>query len=167
MRTLYILRHGIAFDRGAPDYPDDSERPLTPEGEKKIRQIAHALKKLKVECDLVLTSPFARAFRTAEIVVQVLKAEKKLRECPGLAVGGNPQAVVRVLNERHQAAQSVMLVGHEPFLSQLVSVLLVGDRGLALDLKKGGLCKLAVNRLRYGRCATLEWLLTPRVMMGK
>jgi phosphohistidine phosphatase SixA len=60
-----------------------------------------------------------------------------------------------------------MLVGHEPYLSDLVSMLLTGHTGLPLNLKKGGLCKLSVTRVRYGRCATLEWLLAPRVLAGR
>jgi phosphohistidine phosphatase SixA len=57
-------------------------------------------------------------------------------------------------------------VGHEPYLSELISVLLTGRLDLPLALKKGGVCRLTANRLHYGRCATLEWLLTPRVVAG-
>ncbi len=57
-----------------------------------------------------------------------------------------------------------MLVGHEPYLSTLISLLLSGDGGLQVEMKKGGLCKLSVESLKHGRCAKLEWLLTPRQM---
>ncbi len=165
MTTLYLLRHGIAFDADARRHESDSDRRLTPEGEKKIRRIAGNLRTLGVELDLVLTSPFARAHRTAEIVVEVFKIRKKFAVSDDLAVGGSPEALLRHLNEHHTSARSVMLVGHEPYLSELISILLVGDTGLALDLKKGGLCKLAMTRPNFGRCATLEWLLPPRAMI--
>jgi phosphohistidine phosphatase SixA len=59
-----------------------------------------------------------------------------------------------------------MLVGHEPYLSQLISVLLTGrEQGVNLDLKKGGLCRLDIEVLRYGQCAVLESLLTPKQMI--
>lgn len=165
MTTLYLLRHGIAFDRDPLHPGNDSDRRLTPEGEDKIRRIAKRLRVLGVELELVLTSPFARAFRTAEIVVDIFKARKKLESCEALAVGGSPEGLLRCLKTDHRSVHEVMLVGHEPYLSRLISILLVGDTGLSLDLKKGGLCKLTSERLRFGRCAKLEWLLAPRTML--
>jgi hypothetical protein len=47
-------------------------------------------------------------------------------------------------------------------LSRLIALLTAGNTGMEIDLKKGGLCKLETESLRYGRCATLEWLLAPR-----
>jgi phosphohistidine phosphatase len=57
--------------------------------------------------------------------------------------------------------RSRRLRGHEPQLSKLISYLIAGNSGLAVTMKKGGLCKLDVPRLRYARAAALEWLLTP------
>ena len=59
---------------------------------------------------------------------------------------------------------SILLVGHEPYLSGLVSLLAAGHEGFCVVLKKGGLCKLATESLKLGRCAALEWLLTPKQM---
>jgi phosphohistidine phosphatase len=167
MNTLYFLRHGVAVERGAAGYHDDAKRPLTPEGEKKVRQIAKTLRRVKVEFDVLLTSPFARALRTAQIVAQVFEAKKKLEVCDDLAVGGDAKAVIGYIQRRHKSAETAMLVGHEPYLSEFISVLLTGRTGLPLDLKKGGLCKLSLSRLRYGSGATLEWLLTPRILEGR
>ncbi len=166
MNTLYILRHGVAVEHGTPGYRDD-ERPLTEEGEKKVRQTAKVLRRLKVDFDVLLTSPFARALRTAQIVAQVFDARKKLKVCDNLAVGGDPKAVIDDLKRFPETAKNAMLVGHEPYLTNLISVLLIGRVGLPLDLKKGGLCKLSISRLRYGSGASLEWLLTPRVFAGR
>jgi phosphohistidine phosphatase SixA len=58
----------------------------------------------------------------------------------------------------------VLLVGHEPYLSGLVSLLASGGATLTVVMKKGGLCKLTTGSLIHGRCATLEWLLTPKQM---
>jgi len=57
-----------------------------------------------------------------------------------------------------------LLVGHEPYLSELISLLVAGDSSLCVVMKKGGLCKLSVETLKHGRCACLEWLLTPKQM---
>jgi phosphohistidine phosphatase len=172
MTTLYILRHGIAVERGAPGFrgEKDADRPLTPEGAKKVRRIAKALRQLDVQFDLLLTSPFARALRTAEIVAQMFRAKKKLEVCADLAVGGDPAAVVgrlRRLGRGGNPPGEIMLVGHEPYLSELISVLLAGRTGLPLTLKKGGLCKLSITEPRYGLCATLEWLVAPQVLIGR
>jgi phosphohistidine phosphatase len=58
----------------------------------------------------------------------------------------------------------LLLVGHEPDLSRLVSLLVTGNLQLQMDFRKGGLCKLDVEKLKAGKCATLAWLLTPGQM---
>ena len=63
---------------------------------------------------------------------------------------------------RKPVLERVLIVGHEPYLSELVAFLLAGDAGLAMTLRKGGLCKLTVPQPIYSRGATLEWLLTPK-----
>jgi phosphohistidine phosphatase len=78
-----------------------------------------------------------------------------------LEVGGHPEKLIDVINDRHARASSVLLVGHEPYLSGLISVLVSGEDDLGIALKKGGLCKLTIGTLLYGRCATLDWLLQP------
>ncbi len=57
-----------------------------------------------------------------------------------------------------------MLVGHEPYLSGLISVLVAGDHSLSIVVKKGGLCRLSIDKLIYDRCATLEWLAAPAML---
>jgi phosphohistidine phosphatase SixA len=68
------------------------------------------------------------------------------------------------LNELKPAPENILLAGHEPYLSRLISLLVTGDTQLQMDFKKGGLCKLEVEKLRFGSCATLAWLLTPKQM---
>ncbi len=165
MKEIYVLRHGIAIERGTRGYTKDSDRPLTPEGCKKMRRIARMLRRFKLSFDLILSSPYVRARQTAEIVAKVLKAEDRMKFSEHLAAEGDAEELVEQLRRLYHSPQSILLVGHEPDLSQLISVLLTGQPNLALTLKKGGLCKLNVQRLVYGRCATLEWLLTPRHMI--
>jgi phosphohistidine phosphatase len=76
-------------------------------------------------------------------------------------VGGDPATLVAEVDARARGLTNVLLVGHEPQLSKLISYLLAGNSGLSVTMKKGGLCKLDVPRLRYARSASLEWLLTP------
>jgi|SRR5215471_9137906 len=159
--NLYILRHGIAADAG---YDRDADRPLTSKGQRKLWRITEAMAALELSFDLILSSPYLRARQTAEIVAEAFGAEKRLELCGALAPDGAVKELVNWINEHKPAPENVLLVGHEPYLSELVSVLISGASGSAVVLKKGGLCKLAVASLKAGRCAELEWLLAPKLM---
>ncbi len=161
---LYILRHGIAVEPGTPGYDTDAERPLIPEGERKLGQIADAMEALELSFDLILSSPYLRARQTGEIIAEALKAHKKLELSDSLTPGGSTKKLVELLNRLQPSPESVLLVGHEPYLSGLISLLVSGKAGSAVVMKKGGLCKLSTESLQHGRCAALEWLLTPKQM---
>ena len=158
---LYILRHAIAVDRDDPSFPHDSERPLTAKGTAKLRKVVRGMKALGLSFDLILTSPYVRARETAELVADELGAAIKVERTPHLAPDGNPRALMELVGSRRREGESILLVGHEPCLSQLISVLVSGDARTAITMKKAGLCRLAIEAPRYGRCASLEWLLTP------
>lgn len=158
---LYVLRHAIAVDHGTPGYEDDSLRPLTGKGAKKMKNIAEGMLILDVTVDVIFSSPFMRAKQTGEIVAKAFHAQKNLVFTPLLEVGGDPEKLVEYINEHHDSDARVMLVGHEPYLSSMISVLISGNGSIDITMKKGGLCKLKTASLHYGQCATLEWLLTP------
>jgi phosphohistidine phosphatase len=158
--NLFFLRHAKAFPRG-PKYRPDSKRPLTREGEKAMRQAAAGIQRLDLSFDLILTSPYLRALRTAEILAEAYDS-KKLFVTRHLAADADPREVVGEIMENFGALENIALVGHEPFLSGLISILLSGKPGMKIDFKKAALCKLSVEDLRFGECATLCWLLTPR-----
>jgi phosphohistidine phosphatase len=161
---LYILRHGDAVEHGDPRYPE-RERPLTPKGTQRTKTLAHALRQMEISIDAMLSSPLTRARQTAEIIAHGLRMQgKKLELTEHLAPSGSMQHLVEQLNAISPAPGSVLLVGHEPYLSGLVSLLCTGGPGLSLVLKKGGLCRLDADVLDCGKCATLEWLLAPRLL---
>jgi phosphohistidine phosphatase len=162
--NLYLLRHGIAVEPGTAGYELDSERPLTARGKNRLRAAARALKKLALSFDLILSSPFLRAKQTAEIIAKDLKLRKQLAFSDDLTPAGNPRLLIQQLNQFRPEPESVLLVGHEPYLGKLVALLASGNTSLEIDFKKGGLCKLEAEFLLYGRCAKLVWLLTPRLM---
>jgi phosphohistidine phosphatase len=158
---LYVLRHAIAVDREDASVPRDRERPLTAKGIAKLRKVIRGMKGLGLSFDLILASPYVRALETAELVADELGSEAKVERTPHLAPDGNPRTLIDLIASRCGERSRILVVGHEPYLSQLISVLLVGDGRTAITLKKAGLCKLAMQTPRYGRCAILEWLLTP------
>jgi phosphohistidine phosphatase len=160
--NLYLLRHGIAVDPSAPGFSKDAERQLTPKGKRRLRQIANAMDVLKISFDVILSSPYVRAKQTAEIVAKSLKRLKQLKFSDELTPGGNPKLLIQQLNELQPKPKNILLVGHEPYLSKLIALLTTGNTNMEIDLKKGSLCKLEAESLRYGRCATLVCLLAPR-----
>jgi len=162
--NLYLLRHGLAVEPGAPDYPKDSDRPLTPKGERKLGKIAEAMESLELSFDWILYSPYVRARQTAEIVAEAFALSKKLEMTETLTPAGSTKKLIEMIRHRHPEPENVLLVGHEPFLSQLISLLVSGNNELAVTMKKGGLCMLSAERVEHGRCATFEWLLTPKQM---
>jgi len=162
---LYVLRHAIAIQRGAPEIRHDSDRPLSGAGAKKMERIARGMQTLKMNPDLILSSPYLRARQTAEIVAREFEAESVLELTPLLEPGGDHEELMELLAGEYASLGRVMIVGHEPSLSELISRLLSGDEQMAVTMKKGGLCKLAIDAPHYGRCATLEWLLMPRQLI--
>jgi phosphohistidine phosphatase len=162
--NLYLLRHGIAVEPGTPGYTKDADRPLTPKGERKLRNIASAMKALEMKFDRVIFSPYVRARGTAVIIAKELGLEKILEKCDALTPGGSLREVVDVLNHLKPVPENVLLVGHEPSMSELAALLISGETTVSITMRKGGLCKLTAETLRPGRCASLEWLLTPKQM---
>jgi phosphohistidine phosphatase len=161
--NIFILRHGIAAER-EDWHKDDSLRPLTSDGEKQLRKVARAFKKMELDFDLIASSPYERAKKTAEIIAGNLKLKKYLKFSDELRCEGDPQKLIEGIIGLKPQPENLLLVGHEPYLSELISQLVAGEADLEIDFKKAGLCKLKVEKLRFGRCAKFCWLLTPRQM---
>ena len=161
--NLYIVRHAIAEQREINSSEEqDSQRPLTDTGRKKFRKVAGRLNQLGTRVDLILASPYLRAANTARILQKKLDLGKdSLVMMENLSPVGDPDRLMKEIRETYGTVENIALVGHEPGLSRLISVLLSGDPTLPITLKKGGVCCLSVEALEYGRCATLEWLLAP------
>jgi phosphohistidine phosphatase len=127
-----------------------------------MRKIAQGLRELEEQVDLILTSPYLRATQTAKTLRKAFELKKdSIIETELLSPLGFADQLINEINEKHNEAQSIILVGHEPYLSQLISVLVSGDADMSLNFKKGGVCHLSVDQLRYGRCATMDWMLSP------
>lgn len=160
---LYLIRHAIAFDRDPALWPDDRDRPLTPEGKKKFRRAALGLLDLAPAVDVLLSSGLTRAWQTAQILARQAGWPVPL-PCPALERAHAAAEVVAAL-QPYAAAESVALVGHEPALHELASYLLTGDGSrVLLEIKKGGaLCFQLAGGAQVG-AATVSWLVTPRVL---
>ena len=160
-RTLYIVRHAIAADR-SDKWPNDAERPVTPEGAARMRANAKGLAALDVEPDVILSSPLLRALQTAEILAKILSSSPRLVTAPALAPGGTPANVAAALASIGKAA-SIAVVGHEPGLGELAAWLIGARR--PLPFKKGGVCRIDLAEWPpVARSGTLLWLATPKML---
>lgn len=160
MAQLYLVRHGIAAERG-DEWPDDSKRPLTHKGIAKMREVVRGLGDLGVDLDLILTSPLVRARQTADLLREGLGGSVPLEETTLLAPGGRPADLIDLLRSKRKA-ERVALVGHEPDLGQLAAFL-IGARA-PLVFKKGGVARIDFQRFPPVPPGQLVWFALPKML---
>jgi phosphohistidine phosphatase len=160
MLELYLVRHGLAAERGK-DWPDDSKRPLTPEGLAGLRKEARALNKLGVTFDQIVSSPLVRTRQTADVFGEELKGHPEIVLSDALAPAGTPAAVIQELTKHIRKAR-LALVGHEPNLGELAGEL-IGARA-PLEFKKGGICRIDFDVLPPKGTGRLRWFVTPKML---
>ena len=160
---LYIVRHAAAQGRDPDRWPDDARRPLTPEGEEEFRSFARHLVRLVPPADALLSSPYRRAWRTAEILAE-LDSWPAPEATPVLEPTLPPEKAALEL-KAYEEAGSVALVGHRPSLHELAAYLLTGSTdGLEISIKKGGVvCVRFGGAIEPGE-GELRWLLAPKLL---
>jgi phosphohistidine phosphatase len=160
---VYLIRHAVAHKRDQERWPDDSRRPLTPDGEEEFIGAARGLARVVPVAEVLLSSPYERAWRTAEILAEQIgwPAPEVL---PALEPDVPPEKVVLAL-ETYADKQSIALTGHRPCLHELAVYLLTGDVGGAdMKIKKGGVVCIEFDDAPKAGAGTLRWLFTPRVL---
>jgi len=156
---IYILRHGIAEE--AHGGMRDADRALTSEGAKKLQHVLRRARAIDVQPPLILTSPYRRARETAQVAAEVLRNGSSLLEIQALTPDSSPEAVwdeIRV----HKSEAQIMLVGHEPLLSSVYAYLL-NAASVQIDVKKGSLGRIDVDRFSGQPRGVLRWLIYPKL----
>jgi phosphohistidine phosphatase len=163
--NLYIVRHGIAVQRGSPGI-DDSERALTEEGVLKMRNIAAALCRLKYRPELMLSSPLVRARQTAEILLQAFGKGIELKILSALAPSGVRRELYREIScMNKKGVTSLMIVGHQPSLGEIAGEIAFGSSKNFVELKKGGVCAIEMESVQGIPKGILAALLSPSIML--
>lgn len=157
---LYLIRHGVAAERGEA-YPDDSRRPLTARGVAKLRDEAKGLAALEVSFDLIITSPLVRTRQTADVISECLQGKPAVVTSDALAPAGTPAAVIQEV-ARHARLARIALVGHEPNLGELAAQL-IGARS-PIEFKKGAVCRIDFDVLPPKGLGQLRWFIPPKVL---
>lgn len=160
---LYLVRHGIAAERGE-DYPDDSKRPLTSAGIKRLEREARALDVLKIGFDHIIASPLVRTKQTADVLAQHLASKPSVATSDSLAPAGTPAAVFHEL-AKHMRKGRIALVGHEPNMGELAARL-IGAR-VPLEFKKGGICRIDFEVFPPKGVGQLRWFVPPRMLRAR
>ena len=155
---LYFLRHGDALES---PYYHDSERPLSDLGRRQAQTAGRFLHALRIKPDLILTSPLVRAKETGEIVRDAVHA-KGFMTTPVLASGGNLRDCLKEINGH--PVPSLLLVGHEPQLSAMISVFTGGDEQFRVAMEKATLACLDTNHPVKKGHAVLLWLLPANIL---
>jgi phosphohistidine phosphatase len=159
---LYLVRHAFAAHADPARWPDDAERPLTDEGITRFRAAARGLSRLVPAVDSMLSSGYARAWQTAQLLHEVAGWLEPV-ECPALEAGRPASSALDIL--QGSIAHSIALVGHEPYLSRLASLLCTGSEdGLQLELKKGAVASLTFAGPVEPARACLRWTVGPKIL---
>ena len=132
---IFFLRHG---DASSDSRYDDSERPLTDLGMRQATLIGSLLQRMNVVIDAALSSPLKRAHDTASIVLSYIN-NQQITVSELLMNGTDPRRLFDQLNKLK--VPSVFLIGHEPYLSETISLFIGGNRKVEIEMKK---CSLAL-----------------------
>lgn len=160
-RTLLVFRHAKS-DWNA-SYGPDRDRPLAPRGVEAANLVGRFVSAAGIEPDLVLTSPAERARTTAGLASSAGNWQSRIEIREGF-YGGGGEAVLMALREVGPEVGTVVVVGHEPIWSSLVSSLCGGGRvrfpTAALACLNG---EAEWSALGWGRME-LAWLVTPKLL---
>ncbi|MGH9503754.1 MAG: SixA phosphatase family protein [Terriglobales bacterium] len=156
---LYFLRHASAGDPVSNPRKDE-KRALDETGVEQCGYVGRALAALDVQVDLMISSPLKRAAQTASLVGNEMGYEGKLMFEDGL----RPTAAFadfRKMLDKYARHDAIMVVGHNPTLSEFVGRA-ISESGCeaAIDLKKGAVARVEMNR----NSAALTWCLTPKIL---
>jgi len=158
---LFFLRHASAGHHLA-NQARDEKRPLDPQGIEQCTQMGRALNTMDVHVDAVISSPLKRATQTASLVANEIGFDGKLQFTPALRPDAQMDAF-RELLERNAKLEAVLVVGHNPSLSQFLSLLISeGASDNSVELKK---CAVARVDLSSGM-GMLKWVVTPKVVQA-
>lgn len=158
---LLVVRHATAADKEefARAGKGDDARPLTPDGHEEMRKVARGLHVVVPEIDTLATSPLTRAVQTAEILGEVYGRK------PVTAEWLRPESSYEEFAQwasSHGEKRVVVIVGHEPHLSGLVSWLTAGSERSLLELKKAGACLIELEEEIGAESGTLVWSMGPK-----
>jgi phosphohistidine phosphatase len=157
---IYFLRHANA---GEPrvNPAKDEKRPIDKLGIEQSHDVGRALAALGVNPEVIISSPLRRANQTAAVVANELGHEDKVITDAALRPEASYEQFQDLLR-RHSRRDAIIVVGHNPSMTEFLNNLLSGGVPLnAVELKKGAVAKVEKNDRKP---AVLKWCMPPRVV---
>jgi phosphohistidine phosphatase len=155
--NLYLMRHANAgLPRGNPTL--DAKRALIKEGKDQCMLMARLLSALKVQVDVIVSSPLKRALQTAQFVGTELGYDAKVEISPALAPDADFADFQHMLSS-YADFEGVLAVGHNPNLFQFLGRVITGNGGAGVRMRKG--CVARVDMTKHP--PLLQWLIDPRM----
>jgi len=154
MITLYLMRHGVAQ---AASEKGDPERAVTPNGLALLKKLASTLNTRGVKFDVIFCSPLLRAQQTAEALKPLLQDANQWFIDDDLKPGCKAQAVIDLLHGR--TYQHILIVGHQPDLSDVASELLHPNSKQVVGLRPGNIVAIQFEKVIDIHAGILQWLL--------
>jgi len=154
--NIYLMRHANAgLSRDNPLL--DAKRGLVKEGKDQCMLMARVLSALKVQIDVIVSSPLKRALQTAQFVGTELGYDAKVETGVALAPGADYPAFQNLL-AKYAGREGILVVGHNPNLFQFLGRMITGNGGAAIRLRKGSIACVDMGH----HPPRLQWLLDPR-----
>lgn len=164
---LLVVRHAQAGDHDPAKYPDDTLRPVTKKGREIHAEVGALLRRKKLVPEAIYSSPWKRAMQTSQVMAKAMvgKSGKPLKPRPAESLAAAPDLDdLRRDLEGIESLQIVAVVGHEPWLSTLVSLLLTGEpHRLSLDFPKSGVVGIDTDAIQAG-AGMLRFFLRPKLI---
>lgn len=156
--NLYILRHASAGTRRASPAADE-KRPLDKEGKQQCLLVGRYLSALRIQFDLIVSSPLKRALQTASLVGTEVAYDAKIHVSEAISPAGSLSGFQELLRQLSRY-ENVLVVGHNPNLPQFLGSLICSPGRANIRLRKGAVARVEYTR----RPGQLLWSIEPRML---
>jgi phosphohistidine phosphatase len=154
---LYLMRHADAgVSRDNPQL--DGKRGLVKEGKEQCMLMARMMGALRVQIDVIVSSPLKRALQTAQFVGTEMGYEAKVEISSALAPDAD-YAAFQKLVEKYADREGVLMVGHNPNLFKFLGRIITGNGGAGVRMRKGSVARIDMSK----HPPLLQWLVDPRM----
>jgi phosphohistidine phosphatase len=158
---IFILRHGDA-NPATKKLMSDSKRGLSDSGIKEIENVSELFAKFEIKFDYIFSSPLMRAKQSTDVISKNQK-KSKIVELADLKPEGSVEEVCKKIAKQKENS-TILIIGHNPFLVNLINYIINSVNSQNLTLKTGGLVKIKALSLEPQLKGELEWLLAPKLI---
>jgi phosphohistidine phosphatase len=161
VKILYLVRHAWAEEHDDERWPDDAQRPLTEDGQKRFNKFLKKLADIRFAPAVIATSPLLRCRQTAEIIAKRFPSKPKIMTVDALAPNSDLEALIQWTTEREE--EEMAWVGHAPDVEHLAAKL-ISDGTLSMRFRKGAVMAIRFDEQIGQGKGELQWFATAKLM---